>query len=646
MPPSHRRNTTAFSPIHILLVIAAVFFVLFTLVGILIHQNIGTSAYDLGVFDQAYWRYSTFHSTFNTVLGFSILGDHFGVLAFVFGPLYAIYPTVAWPIAAQALSVAAGGVILFYIVRLRLPNAPVVAMAIALSYYINPAVHSTLLWQFHEIGLASGLYMSLILSYLKGNRRLLIISLLALLMCREDMPFTVIAFGVLAVIDKRWRDGAWVIGLAFAWWFFATKVAMPFFNGYGYWQTQPGRPLGVLLDNIFNPSFYLNRFSDPQSVGYLFQVFFPLGFLALLSPRHLIPALPTLLANVLIGSYKTQIAYHYCISIMPFIFWAAVEALNRHQLLLRLSEKRFAILFSSLAVVLTMISYSQYSSLNLQLLPQMVRNWSDNAPTRRLLAELDEEIGDRGVAASDFLLPHLSHRERIYLFPNPWRVHNWGIAGENPHHPNAIDYIVVSSPTRLEKPEIFEYLLENRIFRVVRSELGIDVLKRMEPEAESRSQAIADFQSFLLRPRIGFTEVSVSPNLSTPESEFRVTHFDIGSLQDTVPNEWKHMPDPPVRAPMDLTLGATGKSDFQTAYVRAVVTTNEATGARLSIGSDDGVTVWLNGSQIHENIIARSAVLGDDKLHLQLQKGKNVIVFRVNNAWGAWRLIALIGQDY
>ena len=625
---------------------AVVFFALFTLVGIVIHQNIGTSAYDLGVFDQAYWRYSTFHSTFNTVLGFSILGDHFGVLAFVFGPLYGIYPTVAWPIAAQTLSVAAGGVILFYIVRLRLPSTPMVAMAIALSYYLNPAVHSTLLWQFHEIGLASGIYMCLILSYLKGKRGLLIVSLLALLMCREDMPFTVIAFGVLALFDKRWRDGAWAIGLAFAWWLFATKMVMPIFNDLGYWQTQPGRPLAALLDNIFNPSFYINRFSDPQSVSYLFQVFFPLGFLAMLSPRHLIPALPTLLANVLIGSYKTQIAYHYCISIMPFIFWAAVEVLNRHQVSLRLTEKRFAFSFSILAVVLTVISYSQYSSLNLQQLPQMVRNWSVNAPTRRLLAELDEEIGDRGVAASDFLLPHLSHRERIYLFPNPWRVHNWGIAGENPHHPNAIDYIVVSSPTRLEKPEIFEYLLENKIFRVVRSELGIDVLKRIEPEAESRLQAISDFQSFLLRPRIGFTEVSVSPNLSTPESEFRVTHFDVASLQDTVPNDWKHTPEPPVRAPMDLTLGAEGKSDFQTAYVRAVVKTNQAARARLSIGSDDGVTVWLNGGLIHENIIARAAVLGDDKLNLQLQEGKNVIVFRVNNAWGAWRLIALIGQDY
>ncbi len=153
--------------VYLLMVCAGLFFILFTLVGMLIHHNLGTSAHDLGVFDQAYWRYSTLRGTFNTVLGFSILGDHFGVLALVFGPLYAIYPSVAWPLAAQALSMAVGGLILYGVVRQRIPASPTVALAIALCYYLHPAVHNSLLWQFHEIGLASGLYMGLILCYIK-----------------------------------------------------------------------------------------------------------------------------------------------------------------------------------------------------------------------------------------------------------------------------------------------------------------------------------------------------------------------------------------------------------------------------------------------------------------------------------------------
>ena len=628
-----------------LIVCAVIFFALFTTVGLMTHENFGTSAYDLGVFDQAYWRYGKFHGTFNKVLGFSILGDHFGILPIIFGPIYAIYPTIGWAIAAQALSVAVGGVILFEIARYRIPHSPVVALAIAFCYYLQPAVHSTLLWQYHEIGLASGIYMGLILSYVKSNRKIMVACLVALLLCREDMPFTVTVFGLFAILDKRWRDGVWAIGLAAIWWLFATKVAMPFFNGHGYWQTQPGRPLAPLLDNISNPSFYIERFSDRQSLSYLFQVMFPLGFLALWSPRHLIPALPTLLANVLIGNYKTQIGYHYSINIMPFVFWATIEALSRRQILMRLTEKRFALIFSSTIIVMSIIAYSQFSSLNLSQLPQMLSDWNNNAPKRQFFAELDREIGDKGIAASDFLLPQLAHRDRIYLFPNPWKTHYWGLAGENPHHPNSVDYVVVTAQMRVEQTELFDYLLSKGIFSVYKDELGIVVFKRIKPEAENRTQAVADYESFAAQHLTGFTGIAISPPFATPEEDFRTIQVDLASIQKAVPNGWKILPDPTPSQPMELTFGEDGKSDFHTIYVRSVVHLDHASETILDIGSDDGVTVWLNGLKVHENIVRRAAHLGDDELHLQFLEGDNVILFRVNNALGGWRLITRIRRS-
>ncbi len=629
------------SQFRTLLVCAGIFFLLFTLLAMLIHQNLGTSAHDLGVLDQAYWRYSKLHGTFSTVLGFSILGDQFGVLGLAFGLLYSLAPSVAWPIVAQAFSVAVSGLILFDIARTRIAHAPVVALAIALAYYLHPAVHSVLAWQFHEVGLASGLYMGLIWSYLKGNRKLLIACLVALLMCRADMPMTVLAFGLFAVLDKHQPEGAWAIGLAVGWWLLASKLAMPLLH---IQETQLGQPMASLLANLTSPSYYLARFTDRQSFGFLFQLLFPLGFMALWAPRYLIPALPSVLANLLIGGYHTQIAYHHCVSIMPFIFWGAIEALSRHPKLARLSGERFALMFSSALIALTLIAYSQFSSLNLRQLPQMAQDWSDNAPKRRLLAELDQEIGDKGVAASDFLLPQLAHRDRIYLFPNPWKVHYWGLSGENPHHPNAVDYIVVSSQMREEKPELFEYLVANGIFRVRRNELGIVVLQRVKSEAQDRAQAIAQFESYKPEPNVAFKDLAVSPPILTPEENFRDIQVDMASLQQVVPANWKRLPDPAPRQPLDLTLGEAGKSDFQTVYVRSVVTRNHATEVKLEIGSDDGVTVWLNGRQVHENIVQRGARLGDDQLRLKLNEGKNVILFRVNNATGGWRLMAQISQ--
>lgn len=641
MPSLLSRLRHPSSHFGILVGCAGVFFVLFTLVGLLIHQNFGTSAHDLGVLDQVYWRYSKLHNTFSTVLGFPILGDQFGILGLVFGPLYAIAASVAWPVTAQAFSVAVSGLILYDIARMRLSNAPSIAFAIALGYYLHPAVHSALVWQFHEVGLASGLYMGLIWSYLKGNRKLLIACMVALLTCRADMPLTVLAFGLFAVLDKRRRDGIWAIGLALVWWLLASKIVMPVLNIH---ESQLGQPLAQLWANIASPAYYLERLSDRQTYGYLFQLLFPFGFLALLSPRYLIPALPTLVANVLIGSYKTQILYHYCVSIMPFVFWAAIEALGSHPSFMRLSEKRFALIFSSTVVALTLIAYSQFSALNLRVLPQMVQDWSDNAPKRRFLAELDREIGDKGVAASDFLLPQLSHRDRIYLFPNPWKVHYWGLAGEAPHHPNAVDFIVVSAQAREDKPELFEYLVANGFFRVHRNELGIVVFQRVKQEAADRSQAVAQLEAFVPQPKPAFAELAVSPPFATPEENFRDIQVDIASLQQAAPGNWKRLPDPAPAQPMDLTFGESANNDFQTVYVRTVVTRSRAMEVKLDIGSDDGVTVWLNGRQVHENIIRRGARLGDDQLRLKLQEGNNVVLFRVNNALGGWRLIAQMSR--
>ncbi len=131
---------------HLLVTCAAiVVFVVFFTTGLLIHENFGTAAFDLGIFDQAFWRYSRLLDTFNTVRGIYILGDHFSPIALIFAPLYALYPHVVWPLAVQAISVAVGGIILFCIAESRLPHWPWLSVGFALSYYLHPVVHSTLL---------------------------------------------------------------------------------------------------------------------------------------------------------------------------------------------------------------------------------------------------------------------------------------------------------------------------------------------------------------------------------------------------------------------------------------------------------------------------------------------------------------------
>lgn len=476
---------------------AALVLVLFTLVAMQIHGTFATSAYDLGLFDQAFWRYSQFLPNFNTVRGINILGDHFSPISMIFAPLYWIWPDISWAFLLQSLSVALGGIMLSLLCRHYFPGRLWLGVMVAFAYWLHPAVHNTLLWQYHEIALASGLYLVLIWSYVKDRWGMFLVTLLLLLTCREDMPFTLAAFGIVALLDRRWRYGAWTIALSILWWLVVTRIAMPWMNGIGYFRGSHGA-LSLVLDNLGNPAFYLQKMSQPNALTYLWKVAVPAGILGLLAPRYLLPALPTLAANVLIGAYNTRLDYHYSVSVMPFFFWSSIVALQRISTFRADNAWRR---WSPIAVVVAMLIASFWvANMASKMAPTELSakydDWQDFAPKRAHVRALNQSIGNQSIAASDWLLPHLAHRERVYLFPNPWHTHYWGILEKHPHHPNVIDYLVLSADAIQEHRDLYDYLVDSRIFALVSSEHDVFVLRRLKAEAADREQAIANFKRF------------------------------------------------------------------------------------------------------------------------------------------------------
>jgi hypothetical protein len=66
------------------------------------------------------------------------------------------------------------------------------------------------------------------------------------------------------------------------------------------------------------------------------------------------------------------------------------------------------------------------------------------------------------------------------------------------------------------------------------------------------------------------------------------------------------------------------------------------TKARLGIGSDDGVQVWLNGKQVHKNAVPRSCVPDQDIVPVTLKKGVNEIFIKVAQGTGQWAFAVTI----
>ncbi|MHB9008484.1 MAG: HEAT repeat domain-containing protein [Limisphaerales bacterium] len=76
--------------------------------------------------------------------------------------------------------------------------------------------------------------------------------------------------------------------------------------------------------------------------------------------------------------------------------------------------------------------------------------------------------------------------------------------------------------------------------------------------------------------------------------------------------------------------------DNRVAYLRVSVISPTARQARLEMGSDDGLKVWLNGRLVHANNVNRGYAAGDDQVVVDFQPGANRLLVKVTQGGGGW----------
>lgn len=83
-----------------------------------------------------------------------------------------------------------------------------------------------------------------------------------------------------------------------------------------------------------------------------------------------------------------------------------------------------------------------------------------------------------------------------------------------------------------------------------------------------------------------------------------------------------------------------GKKDFVYAYALAEIKANQPMRVMLTVGSDDGIKVWHNGKLVHENWTPRGIEKDNDLIPLELEKGSNQILLKVQDMRGGWGFTA------
>nr|BBH93238.1 hypothetical protein KTA_14370 [Thermogemmatispora argillosa] len=403
--------------------------------------------------------------------GINRFAIHYEPILFLIVPLYIFWADPKTLLILQVLVVATGALPAFWLARLRL-RSDLAAVPFALLYLLYPAQQYAVDYDFHAVTLTLSLLLfALYFMYTRRNGWLLAFVILSLA-CKEEIAGVIALLGLwIALFQRRWRVGLIIFGLALGWTAIGLLV-VHYASPVGHsllasrWSEYGDSPLEVALTILRHPlQVVREHVLEAQHRLYLQKLLTPAGYLPLLAPWVLVLASPTLALNLLSSSPNMYSGrYQYNAEIVPILIFATIEGTVLLLWLLRLLVRRGSDLLATLrARTLTAttraandrpsawplrsaVSPSGWQlwpvvrALFLLLLLSYVMVHAVKATARydvysampyaagfiwpapdahdRLAARFLQEIPPAAsVSTQTMLVPHLSERRSIYLFP-------------------------------------------------------------------------------------------------------------------------------------------------------------------------------------------------------------------------------------
>lgn len=184
--------------------LAAVFFVGYTLLSVTRYRQMLTMSWDLGIFEQAVKSYAHLHAPVADLKGpgFNILGDHFSPVTALIAPFYRVFPTPVTLLVAQAVLFAVSVIPVTRCAGTLLGRGR--GLAIGTAYALSWGVQKAVEFDFHEIAFAMPMLAFSLEALLLKRWAAAMWWAVPLVFVKEDMGFTAAAIG--AVVWWRTRQ--------------------------------------------------------------------------------------------------------------------------------------------------------------------------------------------------------------------------------------------------------------------------------------------------------------------------------------------------------------------------------------------------------------------------------------------------------
>lgn len=421
---SHAPSADRFGPTEVLrrllpriamLAAVAWFFIWTASRTVSIHDALGTSAYDIGIFDQATWLLSRFEMPFVTLNGVNSLRDHFQPILFLFAPLYWVFPGASTLLVLQAFLVASGAVVVFLFARRRL-QSEWFAFAFSAAWLLNPAVSRFSFENFHPDAVY-GLSVPLALyGAMERKWRVFAIGIGLSLLVKEDAMVIVVPIGLWVAWRSDRTRGLVAVFASIA----TTAIGFYVVQRQRLGDRIPfGGPWGFVKESLTNPgevSRYLMRDDRPF---YLWQMFAPFGFVLVGAPDVVLISCLVLLANIVSNFwYQFNIEFHYSLIAVPALMFAAIVSTEKASR----SQRKWLVGIVCACTLWTSVLWSPFSFAQRPIPAAMVDD-PRNIAAREMMSRVPP---DAVVSVFHVLAPHMSNRREVYFFPNPFRAFYYG----------------------------------------------------------------------------------------------------------------------------------------------------------------------------------------------------------------------------
>ena len=441
-----------------------------------IHQGLGSSAYDFGLYDQGIWLLSRGQSPFVTLMGRNLFGDHSSFILFFIVPIYWLSSSTSVLFVIQSFVLGLGAIPLYAYSRKAL-NSDAMGFVLAAAYLAHPAVGLTNVENFHPDSFL-GLLIGLVLwSALERKWNWYWISVVLALLVKEDVALVVIPIGLWVALRRDVRRGIATVILSFVTMLFMFFIVLRSVTGIAFlnsWHIPFGGFSGLFRVAFRQPQELWKYLISEERPTYLFHLLAPTALAFIVAPSVALTSAGVIGANLLSTFwYQHQIGYHYSLVIVPSLMFGTAYGIARLPVAFR---KRMVG-----AVAVCSLSFGYWLS-PLPAARSTVGDWSASNPSVVAAKELFTVIPDNAiVSAYHPLTAQLARRERVYSFPNPFQRSLYGVdvfaRGDRLPFAEEIEYVML--PAVLDQTASEVWSQESPRFRVVGSNAWWIVYKRL-----------------------------------------------------------------------------------------------------------------------------------------------------------------------